>query len=136
MKAEVSRKCLCRLFGMKLLADLINCREKLKCCLFGVGGYHHEKFDGSGYLAGLIGCEIPLEARIFALADVYDALRSKRPYKEPMSHEEAMEIIKKGRGGHFDPDVVDAFLKCEKEFAQIAKSATIGYGGSEELPAV
>jgi putative two-component system response regulator len=78
--------------------------------------YHHEKWDGSGYLAGLAGRAIPLSARIMALADVYDALRSRRVYKEPYSHEKSLGIIQEGRGKHFDPVLVDLFLENEREF--------------------
>jgi len=77
--------------------------------------YHHEKYNGSGYPEGLQGGEIPLEARIFALADVYDALRSERPYKPAMSHEQAMAAVMNEKGAHFDPAVVDAFVAGEKE---------------------
>lgn len=78
--------------------------------------YHHEKWDGTGYPYGLKGTDIPLSARIVALADVYDALRSRRPYKEPMPHTKARSIIVEGRGTHFDPQVVDAFLMGGAEF--------------------
>lgn len=81
--------------------------------------YHHEKWDGSGYPKGLKGDQIPLSARIVALADVYDALTSKRVYKDAFSHETAMEIIVKDRGKHFDPDIVDAFLSHVEEFRSI-----------------
>jgi len=77
---------------------------------------HHEKFDGTGYPRGLSGEDIPVSARIAALADVYDALSSKRPYKEPFSHEKSKAIILEGRGKHFDPRVVDAFLARESAF--------------------
>ena len=80
---------------------------------------HHEKWDGSGYPYGLKGEEIPLASRIVAVGDVYDALTSRRPYKEPFSHEKSMAIIMKGRGSHFDPDVVDAFLASEAEIIAI-----------------
>ncbi|WP_319588861.1 HD domain-containing phosphohydrolase [uncultured Desulfobulbus sp.] len=70
---------------------------------------HHEKFDGSGYPRGLAGEAIPLLARIFAVGDVFDALTSRRPYKEPLSYEAAMSILHQGRGTHFDPKIVDAF---------------------------
>ncbi len=73
-----------------------------------VGG-HHEKFDGAGYPDGLRGEEIPVAARIFAITDVFDALTSRRPYKEPMPFGEAMEILESGRGSHFDPALIDAF---------------------------
>lgn len=71
--------------------------------------FHHEKFDGKGYLKGLAGDDIPLTARIFAIVDVFDALTSKRPYKEPMPIEEAMDIVTKSAGTHFDPRLVAAF---------------------------
>lgn len=79
---------------------------------------HHEKWDGNGYPDGLAGEDIPLCARIMALADVYDALRAKRPYKDGMSHEDAREIIIAGSGTHFDPDVVEAFLEIEQIFKE------------------
>ena len=81
--------------------------------------YHHEKWDGTGYPRGLKGDQIPLSARIVALADVYDALTSKRVYKEAFSHQDAKEIIVKRSGTHFAPDIVDAFLKNENEFRRI-----------------
>lgn len=81
---------------------------------------HHEKWDGTGYPQGLKGTDIPLCARLMALADVYDALISKRVYKAPMPHEEAVAIIMKGRGQHFDPEVLDAFLEVQDKFAAIA----------------
>ncbi len=80
---------------------------------------HHEKWDGSGYPRGLRGLEIPLAGRIVAIADVFDALTSKRPYKEPFSIEKSFEIIKQGRGSHFDPDVVDAFFAIQDEILSI-----------------
>lgn len=83
--------------------------------LFGLGieiaECHHEKWDGSGYPYGKKGLEIPLSARIVAIADVFDALTSRRPYKEPMSFDEAINIIAEGSGTHFDPYIVDVFLK-------------------------
>ncbi len=77
--------------------------------------YHHEKFDGSGYTNGLKGDEIPLVARIFCIVDVFDALTSKRPYKEPFSFERAMEILLNESGGHFDPKIVEVFQVVIKE---------------------
>jgi putative two-component system response regulator len=85
-----------------------------------IAHYHHEKWDGSGYPAGLSGEEIPLSARLMALADVFDALISRRAYKLPMSVEAAAAIICEGRGKHFDPDVVDAFVECLEDFRNIA----------------
>lgn len=82
---------------------------------------HHEKWDGSGYPHGLRGESIPISARILALGDVYDALTSKRCYKEAFSHEDARLIIEQGKGRHFDPDVVDAFLSIEPEFIRIRR---------------
>ncbi len=81
---------------------------------------HQEKWDGSGYPEGLAGDDIPVSARLMALADVYDALISKRVYKDAMTHEEALHIIAEGRGQHFDPDMVDAFLAEDERFRQIA----------------
>jgi len=81
---------------------------------------HHEKWDGSGYPQQLAGEQIPLSARLMALADVYDALRSRRVYKAAMSADDAATIILQGRGNHFDPDVVDAFVNCQSEFTAIA----------------
>ncbi len=81
---------------------------------------HQEKWDGSGYPQGLAGDAIPISARLMAVADVYDALISKRVYKEGMPHEKAVEIIVQGKGSHFDPDMVDAFLALQDEFRAIA----------------
>ncbi|MBF0133783.1 MAG: two-component system response regulator [Magnetococcales bacterium] len=85
---------------------------------------HHEKWDGSGYPEGLKGDAIPVTARLMAVADVYDALISRRVYKPPFTHEEAMTIIREGRGTHFDPDVVDAFLEISLSFQEIALTFT------------
>ncbi len=81
---------------------------------------HQEKWDGSGYPSGLKGDEIPIAGRLMALADVYDALISKRVYKPPFPHEKAVQIIIEGRGTHFDPDMVDAFVRLESTFRNIA----------------
>ncbi|HBG21219.1 MAG TPA: response regulator [Desulfobulbaceae bacterium] len=85
-----------------------------------VVSYHHEKFNGSGYLSGLKGEDIPLNARIFAVVDVFDALTSRRPYKEPFNLEISIGIIREGRGSHFDPEVADLFLEqAEALYAEI-----------------
>ena len=81
---------------------------------------HQEKWDGSGYPEGLAGDAIPISARMMAVADVYDALISRRVYKEGMPHEKAVSIITEGRGQHFDPDIVDAFLAAKDQFRAIA----------------
>ncbi|CAG36749.1 HD-GYP domain-containing protein [Desulfotalea psychrophila] len=83
---------------------------------------HHERWDGGGYPQGLLGEEIPLSARIMSLADVYDALRSKRCYKEAISHEESCRILKAERGKQFAPDIIDAFMRVEKKFSQISNT--------------
>lgn len=84
--------------------------------------YHHEKWDGSGYDVGLSGEAIPLSARIMAIADVYDALRSKRVYKEAFSHEKSVEIIAAGKGKHFDPALVELLLNDHQEFEDMYDS--------------
>lgn len=81
---------------------------------------HHEKWDGSGYPNGLQGDAIPLSARLMAVADVYDALICRRIYKEPMPHDNAKTILLEGKGRHFDPEVIDAFLAIEERFISIA----------------
>ncbi|NOR51103.1 MAG: HD domain-containing protein, partial [Gammaproteobacteria bacterium] len=82
---------------------------------------HHEKWNGKGYPKGLKGDEIPISGRLMAVADVYDALISKRVYKDAFSHQKAMNILKEGRGEHFDPDVLDAMLAIEPQFVKIAE---------------
>ena len=89
---------------------------------------HQEKWDGSGYPQGLSGDAIPVSARLMAIADVYDALISRRVYKEAFSHAKSIAILKEGRGSHFDPDVLDAFLAIEEQVIAIA----LKYADSEE----
>lgn len=84
--------------------------------------YHHEKWNGSGYCTGLSGENIPLSARIMAIADVYDALRSKRVYKEAYSHEKSLEIMVSGKGNHFDPVLIDLFSQASEEFRLLYES--------------
>jgi putative two-component system response regulator len=86
-----------------------------------IAHFHHEKWDGSGYPQGLKGDTIPLAARLMALADVFDALISRRVYKPPYPVEEAVDIILQGRGTHFDPELVDAFVEQKDEFFAIAR---------------
>ena len=83
---------------------------------------HHEKWDGSGYPEGLAGENIPLEARILAIADVYDALRQKRVYKPGFTHEGAYEIIIRNSGSHFDPTLVKLFSQLQLQFQAIYDS--------------
>ncbi|MBL8401457.1 HD domain-containing phosphohydrolase [Accumulibacter sp.] len=85
-----------------------------------IAHYHHEKWDGSGYPEGLSGNQIPISARIMALADVFDALITQRAYKRAFTLEQALLIIDEGRGTHFDPDVVNAFFARQEEFIRIA----------------
>lgn len=81
---------------------------------------HHERWDGTGYPYAMKGDEIPVSGRLMAVADVYDALISRRVYKKPYPHEEAVETIINGAGYHFDPDIVEEFIKCQDEFHKIA----------------
>lgn len=87
-----------------------------------IAHWHHEKWDGSGYPDGLKQDEIPLSAKLMAIADVFDALLTRRPYKEPFSIEKILEIMKAGRGTHFDPVLIDAFLDHVDDFIDIARS--------------
>jgi putative two-component system response regulator len=82
---------------------------------------HHEKWDGTGYPDNLKGKEIPLQARMMAIADVYDALISERPYKNALSHEKAMQVISSGRGTQFDPNLVDLFLGLSDRIREISE---------------
>ena len=93
-----------------------------------IAHYHQEKWDGSGYPEGLAGEAIPMSARLMALADVYDALISRRVYKPPFPHDEAVAIITAGRDRHFDPDMVDAFVAVQQQFREIAER----YADSEQ----
>ena len=93
--------------------------------------YHHEKWNGKGYPYGLDGEDIPLSARVMAVADVFDALVSKRSYKEPFSFEKAMEIIEEGSGNHFDPKIVEAF---KAEVDEVRRISETFMGGNLEVP--
>ncbi|MBR7798901.1 response regulator [Undibacterium fentianense] len=94
---------------------------------------HQEKWDGSGYPENLVGDAIPISARLMAVADVYDALISKRVYKPAFSHEEAIEIMRKGRGSHFDPEMLDAFLSITNDFKEIAMRYRESETGDSEI---
>ena len=80
---------------------------------------HHEHWNGNGYPLGLKGEDIPLEGRIVAVADVFDALSSRRPYKEPFPRQKCFDIMAEGRGNQFDPRVIDAFFECATEVVEV-----------------
>jgi putative two-component system response regulator len=96
-------------------------------------GTHHEKWDGSGYPNGLCGENIPLQGRIMAIVDVYDALISVRPYKDPIPPDQARTIIEAGKASHFDPALVDVFFKVEDRFANIASEYQASLGKERKL---
>jgi HD-GYP domain-containing protein (c-di-GMP phosphodiesterase class II) len=98
--------------------DIVNRSSWLKESLSVVGS-HHEKYEGNGYPDGLKGTDIPVLARIFAIADVFDALTSHRPYKNPLSFDETIDILIKGRGIHFDPEILDVFIKIARPLYDI-----------------
>jgi len=96
--------------------------------------YHHEWWDGSGYPNGLAGEQIPLPARIIAVADVYDALSVRRVYKEPFRHEKCVRIIREGAGTQFDPSIVEVFLEIEDDFRKCAEEMSDAYAADELSP--
>ncbi|WP_028584307.1 HD domain-containing phosphohydrolase [Desulfogranum mediterraneum] len=113
------------LYGEEVIANLEQMAghpTSFLSCAKEIAGSHHEKYDGTGYPRGLKAERIPLAGRIMAVADVYDALISKRVYKKAISHGNAMEIMLKGRGSHFDPLLIDAFLQVEPQFHRIASN--------------
>jgi len=95
--------------------------------------YHHERWDGSGYPTGIKGKEIPLEARILAIADVFDAVTSNRAYREAMSVEQAFDLLEKGRGTHFDPYLIDQLPKVKSKWMEIYKEMNDEFGELETL---
>lgn len=99
--------------GMEIIKDIkwLNGSEAII-------GFHHEKFDGSGYMQGLNGEQIPIIARIFAIVDVFDALTSKRPYKEPVPYEKTIKILEEGSGSHFDPQILEKFISLSHTLYQ------------------
>ncbi|EMB15082.1 HD domain-containing phosphohydrolase [Rhodopirellula europaea] len=104
---------------VELGADMLSNGSALMRLAASIAQTHHEKFDGSGYPLGLAGSDIPLEGRITAVADVFDALSAERPYKKAMPREKCFSILEEGRGSHFDPDVLDAFFDCTKEIVRV-----------------
>ena len=106
--------------AIKQAEDKLGMEVEFLSCAKEIALSHQEKWNGSGYPEGLAGDEIPISARLMALADVYDALTTRRIYKEGISHTKAIEIITASNGSHFDPDIVDAFLAAADEFKAIA----------------
>ena len=109
--------------GVKAIEKIIQNAEEhgfLRHALL-IVGTHHEKWDGTGYPFGLKGLGIPLDGRLMAIADVYDALISERPYKKAFSHEEACKIIEESFGTHFDPALVKVFVSIKDEFARVVR---------------
>ena len=111
--AQIGMEAICRMEKTTTDSSFLEHAKKF-------AGSHHEKWDGSGYPNGVGGINIPLEGRLMAIADVYDALVSARPYKDPFSPAKAAEIIRSSRGTHFDPELVDAFNAVSDQFAAIA----------------
>ncbi|CZE46175.1 CHASE2 domain-containing protein [Campylobacter geochelonis] len=110
-------------YGKEIIEKAIsssNATNEFLLAAINIAYTHHERWDGQGYPRGLKGDEIPIEGRLMALADVYDALISKRHYKEAFSYEKAEDFIVKNKGSHFDPMVVDAFVALKKEFKKVA----------------
>lgn len=110
--------------GDKILSDMVKFYSKSRLITMGrqIAKHHHEKWDGSGYLSQIKGEDIPLSARIVALVDAYDAIRSKRPYKDGKSHQQAYDLIVTDSGKHFDPNVVKAFIDINEQFDAIFNS--------------
>ncbi|MFH1954834.1 MAG: HD domain-containing phosphohydrolase [Pseudomonadota bacterium] len=106
---------------LKRTMESYKLNQKIFTVGLNIATFHHEKYDGRGYPEGLKGEEIPLEARIFALCDAYDAIRIKRPYKGEISHEEAVARILEDKGKHFDPLVVEAFIQVESQFKGVSE---------------
>jgi HD-GYP domain-containing protein (c-di-GMP phosphodiesterase class II) len=112
--ARIGAKCLREIEQRLGACNFLGMAREIAIC-------HHERWDGGGYPTGLQGEQIPLSARIVAIADNYDALVSRRPYKEAYPHEHAVEIIRKGAGTMFDPRLVAVFLEIESQFREIAR---------------
>ena len=111
--------------GAEML-DKLGCyrNEELVRTAYEICRWHHERWDGRGYPDGLSGDRIPISAQVVSMADVYDALVSKRVYKEAFTHDKTRRIIIEGRGSHFDPRIVDAFLAEEAAFIACAQKQT------------
>jgi putative two-component system response regulator len=118
------------LFGVKIIEEIQKETPESSFLTYAkiLAGTHHEKWNGSGYPFGLKEGNIPLPGRLMAIADVYDALISVRPYKKPLTHEEAVNIIADGKGSHFEPDLIDLFLTVAEDFARLVKER----GGADQ----
>lgn len=112
--------------GFRVLREMTNNRINEQEHFFemaeNIARYHHEKYDGSGYPLGLSGSDIPLEARIVAIADVFDALVSKRPYKDGFSFEKAFSILESGKNNHFDPFIIECMVRHRVDFERLYKT--------------
>jgi putative two-component system response regulator len=117
------------MIGYEILRDSLS---PLLQCAAAVALAHHEKFDGSGYPQGLVGESIPLHGRIVAVADVFDALTSERPYKKAWALADAVDFLKQGAGSHFDPACVDAFLSGWTEVLEIRAQYSEDVSGNPE----
>jgi putative two-component system response regulator len=111
-------------FGIRIIEKIAGNDEEIAFLQYArmLAGAHHEKWDGSGYPAGLSGKDIPLLGRLMAIADVYDALTSERPYKEAFSHDKAVSIIREESGSHFDPLLVDIFTEIADQFMEYTRA--------------
>lgn len=117
---EWARMKLHPILGKELVEDMPWFKDALDVIV-----HHHERFDGNGYPDKLKGHKIPLNARIFAIIDVFDALLASRPYKKALSYEEAIEIMKQNNGTHFDPQIFEKFLSFAPDFAQVTATHSI-----------
>ena len=110
------------MYGATYIASLAGIRDTpfLQCCME-VCRYHHEKWDGTGYPDGLLGEEIPFPARVVIIADIYDAMVTRRAYREALSHDQAVKMIREKKGTFFEPDLVDVFLRIQNRFQFIAE---------------
>jgi putative two-component system response regulator len=106
--------------AIETVQNQLGMKVEFLACVQEIALNHHEKWDGGGYPRGLKAANIPVSARLMAVADVYDALISKRVYKKAFSHEQAVTMILDGRGRHFDPDVVDAFIAIDEKIRAVA----------------
>ena len=117
MKSHTTAGCKVIESAMSLVSDSGYLKEAKN-----LATYHHERWDGKGYPSGKAGEDIPLSARVMAVADVFDALVSKRSYKEPFPFEKAMDIIREGAGTQFDPEVAQIFIDAADEVREITKA--------------